>query len=121
MTDHAAQHADRRRFARIRWHLLKAMHGARANECGGWSTGRWLIATLEYCGRDYQVNDADALGLLQDLVCTGYALEEDNREDISQPFGLEHLTYKITGKGIGFMNRTEAPDALIDDGRLIKR
>jgi hypothetical protein len=126
MTDtHAQQQAARRkRDARIRWAMLNTLHMNRASQAGGWITGRGIVESLGYCGPDFKFDtpggDGHAMGLLQDLATAGYAMEEDNREDNTQPFGLDHLTYKITAKGIGFVNRTEAPDGLIDDGRIIK-
>ncbi|MEM6394633.1 MAG: hypothetical protein AAF797_17850, partial [Planctomycetota bacterium] len=61
------------------------------------------------------------LQLLRELVANAYLLEEDNREDESQPFGIDYLTYKITGKGVSYCNRALPPDPEVYDGRRIKR
>jgi len=117
MTDHAQRELDKLR----RYKMLFAIHGARANQHGGWLTGRAILATFKFLGQDFQIDDRHAMDLLQDLVTAGYALEEDNRENKSQPFGLDHLTYKITDRGNRFMLREEPADPLIEDGRIVKQ
>jgi len=118
------QAAQRKRNARIRWQMLEVIHAERTNRSGGWCTGRGVVEAMDYCGPDYRPDesggDEHAKGLLADLVAAGYAKLEDNREDRSQPYTLDYITFKITARGIGFVNRTEPPDALIDDGRIIK-
>jgi hypothetical protein len=102
--------------------MLQTLHYSRANAHGGWCTGRYAVEALSYCGADMRPDDDEhAMGLLQDLTTAGYIEEEDNREDVTQPYGLDHLTYRVAARGIGFVNRTEPPDGLINDGRIIKR
>jgi hypothetical protein len=113
--------AQRKRHARIRWQMLNVLHAERANRHGGWVTGRGVVEAMDYCGPDVTPDDDNhARGLLADLATAGYAKLEDNREDRSQPYTLDYITFKITARGIGFVNRTQPPDALIDDGRIIK-
>ena len=113
--------AQRKRDARTRWQLLQSLHLVRSNSHGGWITGRGLVESIAWCGPDFKLDDdGQAQGLLADLVGTGYAKLEDNREDRSQPYTLDYITFKITDKGIRFVNRAEPPDAMIDDGRIIK-
>jgi len=114
------QHTQLKRHARVRAKMLVAIHAARANQHGGWITGRGVIESLAWCGPDYRMaDDAEAMGLLQDLVSLGYADEQDNREDHAQPYGLDHLTYCVSAKGVGFINRAEPATAMIDDGRIV--
>jgi len=114
--------ARRKRDARIRWQILTVIYARRTDRnAGGWATGRGVVEAMDYLGPDYQPDDdGHARGLLADLTGTGYVSVEDNREEKSQPDTLDYTTFKITAKGIGFVNRTEDPDALIDDGRIIK-
>lgn len=122
MTTHAHHAAQRSRHARIRWELLRAMHGSRTNQHGGWATGRYLLEVVAYLGGDFRVeSDDEGLGLLQDLVAAGYARSEDNREDRAQVYGLDHLTFRIEAKGIAFVNRAAPPDAMVDDGRIVRQ
>ncbi len=121
MNYHQKQSARRQREARIRWQMLTVIHGSRSNSHGGWITGRGVVEAMGYCGQDYTPDDdSHARGLLTDLVLAEYIEVQDNREDESQPYGLNHLTYKLTGKGSGFINRTEPHDALVGDGRIAK-
>ncbi|MEM1445158.1 MAG: hypothetical protein AAGF84_03825 [Planctomycetota bacterium] len=113
--------AQRKREARIRYRMLAMLHDQRGNHHGGWVTGRGIVDALVWCGTDYRLDeDQDAIDLLRDLVNKDFAEEEDNREDRDQPFGLDHLTWRITAKGSSFINRALPADAEIDDGRILK-
>lgn len=110
--------AQRKRDARLRYHLLSILHRQRSNQHGGWVRGRLAVDALGWT--DPIEDDDHAIALFRDLVNKGYAEEEDNREDRSQPWGLDFLTFKVTGLGSSFMTRATAPDADIDDGRILK-
>lgn len=114
--------ANRLREARIRWRLLQTLQARRANQHGGWVTGRHLHDVV--CGwfpADEQPDDEQhTLALLRDLANKGFILEEDNREDRSQPFTLTYITFKITAAGSSFVSRSLPADADIDDGRIVK-
>ncbi len=115
------QAAMNKRNARIRHQMLKAVYGSRTNRHGGWITGRGVLDALDWCGPDIRPdNDDHATGLLSDLVLGGYLEAEDNREFDSQPYTLDYVTYRATARGSGFINLTEPPTGLIDDGRILK-
>lgn len=115
------QDALRKREARIRYQMLNVIHGSRTNRHAGWITGRGVVEAMAWCGPDHKPDDdTHAMGLLADLVLHHHIEIEDNREDKSQAYGLDHLTYRVTAKGTGYINRTEPAHAMIDDGRIIK-
>lgn len=107
---------------RARHAILVVLDAQKINEHGGWVTGRFLsdIVGKPLTSASPRLDDEQMLGLLRDLIAAGYIDEEDNREDHSQPFGLDYLTYKATDKGLGFVRRTEPADPDIDDGRIVR-
>ncbi|MEM7626562.1 MAG: hypothetical protein AAF333_13280 [Planctomycetota bacterium] len=108
---------------RARNGILVALDAQKTNQHGGWVTGRFLadIVGQPLTQAQAPLSDDNVLGLCRDLVAAGYLVEEDNREDRSQPFGLDYLTFKATDKGLGFVRRSEPADADIDDGRIVRR
>ena len=57
------------------------------------------------------------LALLRDLANGGYVEERDDRGFKSQPFGLEWLSFKVTGKGSRLLSGGDPPNPLIADPR----
>ncbi|MEM6394578.1 MAG: hypothetical protein AAF797_17565, partial [Planctomycetota bacterium] len=89
------------RESSLRGMLLRHAHFALTNQHGGWVTGKGMLRAYgSALGGDQPDNHNHHLQLLRELVANAYLLEEDNREDESQPFGIDYLTYKITGKGV---------------------
>ena len=111
------------RERRIRATLMRVLHASLSNQHGGWVTGRYLLDVLQsgLAMGDVPDDESHLLQLLRELAGKGFVAEEDNREDERQPFGIDYLTFRITGQGCAYQNRSLPADPDIADGRVIKR
>lgn len=115
--DAANQKRDRRR----RWSLLRLLDHARGQESG--VAGRDVMDKLDEAlppADRFNEDDQHLLRLLKDLEAAGYAELVDLRTHRRQGYGLDYLRARVTAKGSRFCMGGEPPDALIDDGRIVR-
>lgn len=113
--------SNRKRDRRLRWAILRMLNSARALEGG--IPGRRLLESL-----DAALPPADRFGddeplllsLLRDLANGGYVELVDHRTHTRQAWGADWINAKVTAKGTRFCDEGEEPDALIDDGRIVR-
>ena len=92
--------AEHRRDRRLRKRLLQALHAVRVRPEGGWVTGRVafdLVDGAEPGGQRFD-SDIHCLGLLRDLVNSGYAEERDDRRR-REPFTLDIVSFRVAAAG----------------------
>lgn len=94
-----------------------------ARDLEGGLAGRRLLDVLDASlppADRFGDDDRRLLALLKDLLSAGYALLTDTRTHRSQGYGLDHLRVAVTAKGSRFRMGGEPPDALVDDGRIVR-
>lgn len=115
------EQAKQRQDRRLRWSILRMLDNAKDLEGG--MPGRRLLDVLDGAlppADRFGDDEARLLSLLKDLKAGGYAELLDTRTHRSQRYGLDYLQVSITAKGSRFRMGGEPPDALIDDGRIVR-
>jgi hypothetical protein len=113
--------ANRKRDRRLRWSILRMLNNARALDGG--MAARQLLESLDGAlpPSDRFGDDDDRLmSLLKDLANAGYVELLDLRTHRSQKHSVDWINAAVTAKGTRFCDEGEAPDSLIDDGRIVK-
>jgi len=111
------------RDRRLRRAILQSLHRARANESGGWISGRFLFDVLGYSCPSSAGPESDShlLALLRDLVAKKLVEERDDRDRRSQSFSLDRLSFRVMAMGSSLCEETIPPDPDIDDERILRR
>ena len=117
---HANKQAMLQRDRRIRRRLLSILHEARANDSGGWLSGRFImdVVTAYLPPADRPTDDQHLLALLRDLSNKGFASERDDRDRKLQPFGLDYLSFVVRFNGSSLICESIPPDPDIEDDRI---
>jgi hypothetical protein len=108
------------RDRRLRRKLLVALRIANQVSPSGQLSGQFLRDQV----RDYLrgepsfESDSHALDLLRSLVAAGYVEESDGRRRRGESFGLEHMLYRISEKGMRLLIEALPPDPMIEDERI---
>jgi hypothetical protein len=111
-----------RQDRRLRWKLLRILDAGKDLEAGlpGRHVMDALNEALPVAERFEDDDERRLVRLLKDLDNAGYADLVDTRTHTHQAYGLEWLLASVTAKGTRFVMGGEPPDALVDDGRIVR-